>query len=385
MSEANKKIISIEVRGEYILGSGVSIGAMGSFDAMVLQATFDESWVGLTKYATWTDALGNVGEQILFTELDRAEDTSTYTYNIPVTVFPLRHAGTVELSFTGYVVGDGKIKSAINTATGTFRVLESNAIRIRDDGVDASIADQLHITESKLAASAFELNEKLEEFEIAELERDEAENGYTDINGDFVFGRVQNEEARISAEGKRQEYYKDVDTIVGIIKDTQNAIIEGGGDAIISFIHPYPVGSIYISINETDPGTLFGGTWERLKDRFLLSAGDTYSAGATGGSADAVLLKHTHNIIDNSTQQNFFNAKIGLGGDSVPAGGGWVLSTEQGTNGYYHRESELIEKSTNRIIATNPLPSSVDGTIADSGTGGNMPPYLTVYMWKRIA
>lgn len=146
----------------------------------------------------------------------------------------------------------------------------------------------------------------------------------------------------------------------------------------------YPIGSIYITVSNINPSNTIGGVWERIKDRFLLSAGDTYSAGATGGSADAVLLKHTHNIIDNSTQQNFFNAKIGVGGASVAAGGGWVLSTEQGTNGYYHRESELIEKSTNRIIATNPLPSSVDGTIADSGAGRNMPPYLAVYMWKRV-
>jgi hypothetical protein len=44
----------------------------------------------------------------------------------------------------------------------------------------------------------------------------------------------------------------------------------------------YPVGSVYISVSDTDPGTLFGGTWERLKDRFLLAAGDTYTPGTTG-------------------------------------------------------------------------------------------------------
>jgi len=46
----------------------------------------------------------------------------------------------------------------------------------------------------------------------------------------------------------------------------------------------YPVGSIYISINSTNPGTLFGGTWEQLKDRFLLGASSSYSAGNTGGA-----------------------------------------------------------------------------------------------------
>lgn len=50
--------------------------------------------------------------------------------------------------------------------------------------------------------------------------------------------------------------------------------------------HVYPVGSIYMSVNSTDPGTLFGGTWEQLKDRFLLGVGDIYTtAEATGGAA----------------------------------------------------------------------------------------------------
>lgn len=46
-----------------------------------------------------------------------------------------------------------------------------------------------------------------------------------------------------------------------------------------------------MSVNNTSPATLFGGTWVQLKDRFLLSAGDTYTAGNTGGSATN---SHTH-------------------------------------------------------------------------------------------
>ena len=48
----------------------------------------------------------------------------------------------------------------------------------------------------------------------------------------------------------------------------------------------YPVGAIYMSTVSTSPATLFGGgTWVQIKDRFLLSAGDTYTAGSTGGAA----------------------------------------------------------------------------------------------------
>lgn len=51
----------------------------------------------------------------------------------------------------------------------------------------------------------------------------------------------------------------------------------------------HPVGSLYWSSSPTDPATLFGGTWTRIKDRFVLAAGDTYGNGATGGSATVKL------------------------------------------------------------------------------------------------
>lgn len=51
----------------------------------------------------------------------------------------------------------------------------------------------------------------------------------------------------------------------------------------------YPIGSLYLSTAETDPGTTLGGTWQRIEDRFLLAAGQTYAAGATGGQAALTL------------------------------------------------------------------------------------------------
>ena len=54
----------------------------------------------------------------------------------------------------------------------------------------------------------------------------------------------------------------------------------------------YPVGSIYMSVNSTNPGTLFGGTWAQIQDRFLLACGSTYANGATGGEA-------THTLTEN--------------------------------------------------------------------------------------
>ena len=67
----------------------------------------------------------------------------------------------------------------------------------------------------------------------------------------------------------------------------------------------YPVGSIYMSVNSSNPGSLFGGTWEKMPaGRVLIpegasSWGTTYTAGSTGGEATHKLTvdeipQHTH-------------------------------------------------------------------------------------------
>ena len=92
----------------------------------------------------------------------------------------------------------------------------------------------------------------------------------------------------------------------------KNAIISDSDmtSAIVDTV--YPVGSIYMSVNSTSPASLFGGTWTRIQDTFLLAAGSTYSAGNTGGNASYKLsetnlpqitgsLKFASNLARNST------------------------------------------------------------------------------------
>lgn len=112
----------------------------------------------------------------------------------------------------------------------------------------------------------------------------------------------------------------------------------------------------------------FGGTWEQIKDKFLLSAGDTYSAGKTGGEAT-----HTLTIKE---MPNHNHAKItGLSGSQV-------LHFVSGS-GNTRQQAAVITNTGN----TN---AAYDGEASTSYTGGgqahnNMPPYLVVTIWKRIA
>jgi len=124
----------------------------------------------------------------------------------------------------------------------------------------------------------------------------------------------------------------------------------------------YPIGSIYISTSDTNPGTIFGGTWEQIKDRFLLASGDSYTNASTGGAATVTLNvnqipSHSHPFSSNFQAP----AQTGTGSlgnakwrtDSLPNTMWWIGSSTRNTGGGQAHE--------------------------------NMPPYLTVNMWKRTA
>ena len=63
----------------------------------------------------------------------------------------------------------------------------------------------------------------------------------------------------------------------------------------------YPTGSIYQTTSSTNPQTLFGGSWSRITDRFLIGCGNTYSNGGMGGKTTHTLTinempEHNHKV-----------------------------------------------------------------------------------------
>lgn len=71
----------------------------------------------------------------------------------------------------------------------------------------------------------------------------------------------------------------------------------------------YPVGSIYMSVNDVDPELLFGGTWEKLEGRFLLGTSEDYELGAEDGEAEHTLSteempNHTHTLAHTHTMSH---------------------------------------------------------------------------------
>lgn len=122
----------------------------------------------------------------------------------------------------------------------------------------------------------------------------------------------------------------------------------------------YPVGSVYLSVNNINPKVLFGGIWEKITDKFLVGAGNLYTLGDTGGSSTHTLTieempAHRHRLTGRSWAQ--------------------------------HTDSPSDLEGLSMISNVGSVDSPLDGV--STSVGGNkafdiLPPYVAVNIWKRI-
>lgn len=161
----------------------------------------------------------------------------------------------------------------------------------------------------------------------------------------------------------------------------------------------YPVGSIYISVNSTNPGSIIGGTWVEFgngKTIVGVNASSTSfnTAEKTGGSSTVTLTannlpSHTHSI----PALTGTAASAGAHGYHLnPTGGNYYLPIS--ALSAYNSRPYTLYSSNEAALATQTLGAhthSVTTTASTTGATGSASavsiqnPYITVYMWKRTA
>jgi hypothetical protein len=130
----------------------------------------------------------------------------------------------------------------------------------------------------------------------------------------------------------------------------------------------------WFSDDPTSPASFIGGTWEQIKDRFILAAGDTYAAGSTGGEATHTLTENELPYIDGAWQTFVVNRHV-FDGVSGHAYGSTALK-EIIVNGVSSYESNTYSAFAGYLYGFK---------FGQNVPHNNMPPYLTAYIWKRIA
>lgn len=290
---------------------------------------------------------------------------------------------------------------------------------------------QLHVLLAENGATVLEdVNNKVDESDLAIVENDDT--AFHNIAaGKYVMwkGEVYKATAAISS-GDTLSSTGSEANLAAVSGGIANELNAGIGSLVVDLI--YPVGSIYMSVASASPATLFGGTWEQLKDRFLLGAGDSYTAGDTGGSASHTLTtdempshnhtftgsavtssdisaNHTHTGTSGNPSANHhhsgpnhahsfywysFQVQSGSGAyPHCPAGVDTSLSSVStayaGTGATGNVSAWHTHTTTTGNQSSGHTHSvTAEGSIGNTGSGtafSIMNPYLVVYMWKRTA
>ena len=118
----------------------------------------------------------------------------------------------------------------------------------------------------------------------------------------------------------------------------------------------YPVGSLYLTTNEINPGTLFGGTWEKL-------TGDAYLKIVTSNPGQYNGTSQDHKIPVSSIPSHNHAIEGWRGSEAWAIGYMWLRAAASGS-------------------------SNTQATISSRNTGGGnayYPYYYGIYVWRRTA
>lgn len=162
--------------------------------------------------------------------------------------------------------------------------------------------------------------------------------------------------------------------LTSLINTTIDTTIHTTIDNTINSI--YPIGSVYISLNKTNPGTYLKGTWEQFgQGRTLIGEGTgddgsntmSFTAGSTGGNYEH---NHTYAVKLNDYYSNLSNLNL------LNSDGSWKGGVNDGSRKAYVNSAC---QEANKEITSQTF--KIEATTSNTKT---MHPYITVYFWKRV-
>lgn len=141
---------------------------------------------------------------------------------------------------------------------------------------------------------------------------------------------------------------------------------------LIDMLDYYPIGSIYMSYEDTSPAEMFGGEWEQIKNKFLYASTNTNTGGASS---------HKHYVPIYIDRPNYDTGQIRLiawhDANEGPIHGEYIEYNAQAHQLMFHYKANtsIVDGNTYTTPALNMY----------SQTVSSMPPYQSVYCWRRVS
>lgn len=148
---------------------------------------------------------------------------------------------------------------------------------------------------------------------------------------------------------------------------SDNGKVLGVINGAYSLLNLFPVGAYYITESTTTPASLFGGEWVQVQGRFLVGQLEAFGMfpGVEGGEA-------THTLTTEEMPQH----------SHKPHQYTWILS--YGTNTGQNVISGGSKGNAN-VFNVDEDQNRYTGTAGGNQPHNNMPPYRSVFIWRRIA
>ena len=172
----------------------------------------------------------------------------------------------------------------------------------------------------------------------------------------------------------------------------------------IDFDEIYPIGSVYLSVNSTNPSVYFGGTWEQINGYYLYAGntnetGGSNTSGASSENTGATTLtlsqipSHSHSIpsLSGTAASNGTHAH-NIGAD-FDGGAGTARYTvhSRGTSGAGYLKATSSDGAHTHTVTTSASNTGSSGsTTSHTHTLNNHthtinPPFYSLYVFKRTA